>query len=642
MAHSKSTIVGALAAVCLAAVAVPAVAQEVSRVSPPAVQLSGLDTRWVAVLAAEGDASAESAAFEALLVAKAELGILEMPAHAAVLLRSADVAERAGQEARAELLRDRATALAPGAALPHFVRAGAAWREAPWSLRAIASEVVAGYARLDRSLAGRAAQGMLWRELLAWFGALFSTLFALAMVVRHGSRVSHDLRLALLRTLTLGQAGAIFVLAVAAPALILASPFGFVLCALAAVSLHVSLRERLVGVLTLGMLVLAPGLTGEYAALVAANRSGASRVVSAVVGPCDDRCTSLLETAHVRDGDANAAVARAWTLYKRGTPDQRRRAEPILEGLTLTRGAEASAEVLRGNIAFAAGDFDAAERHYLNSHGAAVNRTQRAAALYALYRVHAFEARREMAQEALAGALSEDEALVSELAYYDGRSQNRLLPVSPIPASVIADEIVEATDGVEVRRAADELLSPWYGAVPPRVTTPASAAVALLLLLGALASRSRLVSTRCERCATPVSRFVLEPAYDADRCVLCFQLEEARDELSAEQIDAREARVERWEAAAPNLSLAANIAAPGWGLVVSGWALRGAAVLAAFCAALALLLAASPAEQLPYCLGGIRVFDGHGIVAAGVLVVAYPLSLWWSSRAVASPGGDEA
>ena len=594
-----------------------------SLVSAPRVDFTVLDRRWAQFQSAGAGTERERDTLADFHETMLEIGLLELPAHALILMQQAAAAEGAGNRARAEELTDWAQQLAPGSPQPHFFRARQAFDDSPIALGAVSRHVRAGYRELGTTRAGSAAVGRQWRGIVVLGGLLFSLFFALALALRHGTAVAHDLRLALVKTLTLGQSTTLVALLIVAAPLLLWSPLAFILSTLVVCALHLTIRERVVGLLVLGLCAAAPILTEDEARLIAASDDSAALIVNAVVGPCNDRCDQLLKLAEERDGRDEAALVRAWNEYKRGTPDRLQRATELLEGLDLQGGVLSSAEVLLGNIAYADGDLEAAGEHYREAHANAVNATQRAVAHYALSRVHSAAERPELEQQSILASRAEDGEFVANYIEYIGRSQNRLLPVSPIPPEVLNTARSAERQQRTAEAAARELLRPWFGSIPPVVAQTIAGAVACLLLIGIAGRRMRLVSRRCTRCATPVSRWVLDQAFLSSLCILCFQLERAATHLRREQREVRRERIERWSEAAPKLTLAANLLAPGAGLLIAGWTVTGALFAAIYGSAIAILLADSVADATPYTLPGSALFDGRSAAAAVLLAIAF-------------------
>ncbi len=602
-------------------------ARETTRLSPPSVDISALDTRWQVLREASPGTDAEARAFNALLTSAVELGLMDLPGHSLVLLQEAAVAHAAGDDARADQLREWAATLSPGSAQPFFFDARRAWEQHPWDVPGITATLAEAYGRLNTSLAGRAALGMRWRALRIFSSVMFVLALALVLAFRHGSVLAYDLRVAAQKTLTLRQSAALSALLFLAPAAIVWSPLIFVLTVIVLTAPHFSWRECLVTVAALGLCILVPSGTEEYARLMAANEGNAARVISAVVSPCDERCVGQLDDRIARLGDENAALAKAWGHYRRGTHTQRRLAAELLEGRTFSPAAQASAEVLRGNLAYVVDDPGGAEAHYLRAHDLAVTSTQRAAALFNLYRLHSADGRRAAAEEALSSALREDSALVNRQVDFRGRSQNLILAVSPTLSDVMADELLTATDRPVIEDATRELLRPWYGALDVAATRSAVGGAVIWVALWGLLGRFRWTSIRCRECATPVSRYVSMPAYRERRCVLCYQFRSIPAVLTQDQRRAREERSERWEVFWEQLELLTTIAFPGAGQLGVGRTLVGTLLLAAVCVGAVAVALPGYGLVVPYSIGAGSLFDGRFQAGAAVLGLAYVVSV---------------
>ncbi len=597
-------------------------------VSLPSVQLHAVDAAWTAFAQAEAGSEEQARLFEQFRSHAAEVGVLELDSHAVALLLEAAAALDAGDSARATIALDYASELAPMLPQVEFLSAHAARVAAPWRLDRVLSHAGRGLARMSESPTGRAAVRAQAIACALMLAALFAVLFAGTVVVRHGSRVAHDLRLLLRRGPTLSHASALVALAVVIPALLWWSPQLFVTCALIVVSAHLAWKERVVALLLLALAVAAPSLALRIGVLTEQSLVDRTDYTGAVAARCGTQCVEHLD-ASIAAGDERSRVARAWVHYKTGTEDQHRRALTLLDEATLSPDVLASAALLRGNVLFANGDLEGAATRFEESRDAAQSRTQRAAALVNLYRVEVAQGHQGTAQQVAADAEQTAGDFVRDYFSYQGTSQNRLLAISPLaprPVTVDADSTI-------ARSLASRRLAPWLGSVPVGWGLVGLVVAAICVLLGGWAQRRQLVSQRCTRCATPVSRFVLAPAFEAKLCVLCYQLEVARDGLRAPQIFAREERIADWRESAPRLVRIANAAAPGAGLLSAGWTLTGAGVLALFCGGVALLVVPQAATQMALSVRPELAVDGANWVAGGGILLAYVLAFALSGRA---------
>lgn len=622
-----SRFVQTLVFAAAALLALPIAAQDAPRLTPPTVQNAAAAGLWSDVLA-HGVQNAEGArAYTEFRTAMAELGVREMPAHAAVLLGQAAEQLERGERAAAESLRDRAEELAPRSAEPRFFAAYIRWRTEPWNVPAIVRESAAGVAAMTSSVRG----GFAWRAqaltLLLLASCLFALLASLGIVVAHGGRVAHDLRLVLRRGPTVPQSTALVGVAVFAPAVLFWSPLLFVASAWAVTFAHLRRSERVVGVLVAAFLALTPSIADRTVVAVLGAPGGETSVN--IERPCGVRCVEQLD-AQSAHGDVAAQVARAWVHYLGGNADQRRRAAAALEAMTASEvspGVAASLRVLRGNLSFAEGDLDAAETSYRDAYEVAVSNRQRAAAMLNLYRVYSAQGLEGSAQEAMSAARRFDAALAEEAERYTGTSQNRLLAsAAPVPAMVPPDPDSRA-------QAIARLTDAWVGAVPLTMSPLLAILVVLLIALGIVPAVRQWTSRRCACCASPVSRFVLTPAYDAARCVLCFQLDTARHEMRARRVRAREERIEAWVEAAPKLGWIANIAVPGLGLLAAGWTVTGSLASALFGFGIACWLVPGAAVSQPYALTEGAGFDGFSVLGGLCVAVAYAVALGLTPRA---------
>jgi tetratricopeptide (TPR) repeat protein len=601
-------------------------------VTSPAVTVATFDQRWERFVAESPGTEAHERAFGELVSAARELGIERAPTHAIVVLQQAAAARERGEVAVANGLEVMSEQLAPDLAEARFYHARVAWETAPWRVGDVADALVAGYRSGVASPTGRSIFSV-WRfRVSGWALSLFALLLAVGLCVRHIGRLAHDVRLLLFRAPTLGQARAIVGLVVIGVPALAGSPALFVGLSVFAFAAYLGYRERLVALMALAVVMSAPVLEARHAAALLDASVHLARPMRAITGPCDDVCVARLESM----GDEPVALlARAWVAYRRGGPDGRAHALELLAGLEPGGGVGASAATLRGNIAYVEGDYTDAELRYREAFEHAEDRRQRAVASYGLYRTYQQLDSRESAQSALRVALDEDSPHVNRYLDSTSRSQNLHLAISPVPAHAIAASVSERE---APGRDASGGLSAWYGSVPVRITQAVALVALASLAIGIGVRRRAIVSERCRECATPISPFVLQSAYDERTCVLCHQLSASADALTRDQLDARRERVERWREAAPKLALAANLAAPGLGALVSGKAFRGAFFLVMFAVAVALLVVQSPVERLPLSLGSVRGFGGQWQVAVLLLLLAYPGAL--VATALRSIGGE--
>ena len=324
-------------------------------IEAPAITLAALDARWEIYRDSAPASDQESQNFESLRNTVRELGMLSLPAHSLVLLQEADEAVQNGDAARAEALREMAASLSPESAQPDYLRARIVFEDAPWNGAQLTSELQRAYFSFYATPSGRLAINMQLRALALTVGILFALLFSVTVLFRHGGLLAHDLRILARKAITIPQARVLVGLLAVAPALVLWSPVTLVLAALLLSAAYMDWGERLVSLCVVAFLVVAPTLTEQYARFVAATEQGTAVVAGAIQSPCDERCRTQLQARIRYRSDDLAALALSWVEYRSGAPEDHATALSRLQGRELSGAMLSSAELLRGNIAFAGG-----------------------------------------------------------------------------------------------------------------------------------------------------------------------------------------------------------------------------------------------------------------------------------------------
>lgn len=597
----------------------------------PAVELSSLDTRWRIMRRAEPGSADEAAAMQSLQRTAIELGLTELPAHSLVLLQEADAANQSGDVGRAETLKTWAEELSPLSAQPAFFDARVSWETRPYDVARIVGHLGRAYRSMHGSLAGATAIGMIWRRAAVEAIAGFSLLLIVLLLIRYAAPIALDVRVRTGRAITLAQGHTLIVLVALTTSLVWNSPFALVCVGVALAAFHAGWLERALLALVVAGLVGIPMLAHDYALLVSANESSNSRVVAAIVAPCDARCVGQLDRLE-QQGNANATLALAWVSYRRGTRSAHADALARLDVVDASEAVQvsalrSSAAALRGNIAFSQGDSLSAETHYRTAHEHAATATQRAAALLGVYRAQLSLGQRDVASDTLNLALRADDRLVQRHLEATSRTQNAVLAVSPLPASVLTTRALSEGDSRLADDATEELLSAWYGAVAVRYTVPIAGGLAFLLLLGALAKRQHWVARRCTRCGSPTHRWILADAYDRALCALCYPLIAAAGRLTYAQRRAREYRIQRWGTKTRIGAWVADVLVPGAGHFCEGRTALGLLPLLLGTATVLLALLDTTPLSIPYALGSDRLFTGQLPLAILTAMVAWGIAL---------------
>lgn len=590
-----------------------------------------LDDRWRVLRQTAPGSPDEEQAFLSFERTALDLGYVDLPAHALALLLEAETARRAGDVGRASVLRTRAAQIAPTSPQPAFFRARLAADEGPASVVPMTRYLSRAYQRLGQTVAGHLALQTFGRELAGIAFLVFAMLFGLVAALRAIGPAALDVRLLSARTLTLGHARTLVVLLLIAPAAVLWSPWLALLGLFVLSAPYLRFGARALSVMILGGIMSLPLVMQDTVRLLASPVAATETALSAMVGPCDATCARTLASA-TATGDSVARLAEAWVAYRRGTPSGLEAAQVLLGDEVWSEAEASSASLLAGNIAFNQDRVDAAEHAYLRAFEMAHTSTQRAAALFNLYRLGLHVGAREAAQTSLDQAMQLDSPLVDRYLRHQARSQNLMLAIAGVPASALTDSIGAATDLELADRASAELFARAIGRLPPALTGPIALGVAGWMLLWALLSRMRWTATRCLRCGHGSSRFVSREAFSKLRCAPCMELQHGAGSLSIAERKWREERIERWERWTGTLGLLSVVLAPGTAALAAGYAFRGAGILALTAMAAGLVLVDPTPLSVPYALGSGTQFDGRLPVAAALyacaVLLAAALAAW--------------
>ncbi|HEX9052379.1 MAG TPA: hypothetical protein VF841_17765 [Anaeromyxobacter sp.] len=508
------------------------------RIVPVQTSFAELMAHWAERRTAqrEADPARAEAAEKALLAAKRELAIENLPALAASELRESRHALASNLPAEAVAHARVAVELAPD--LPDTYLALARARLSAEPGKPGAALLAAADALGAAAREPHAVRAFLGDLAAAAFAAILTAALAtvLVLVVRRLRLFLHDFHhLPLVRGTAYVQGSFLGVVLLALPIVLGLGPLAAAAVALAAVWLYLGLAERIVGSVALLALVALPWATGAVASATAWTGTLAEQVHAIEQGALSDADAKEIAA---RFGDASAPAPILAALGRH----HKRRGE-LDEALRFYRAAAAAdarapeLQVNIGNVLFLRGDLEGAKAAYLAATDQAGSDLRvLGAAHYDLSKLYLRTT--DMEKSAAAREKAEREAgdFLRRFGSDDDFSANRYLVDVPVPRAKLA--ALAAGDG------APDALAAWLrdriaGALP-RALWPwgALGLLAALWIAGLALGRRIGVSTPCERCGRPACRRCDGSAgAECGQCVNVFArrgVVDARDRLRKE------------------------------------------------------------------------------------------------------------
>lgn len=548
------------------------------RIVPVAITHAELMRRWAQRRGAlrDGDPARADAAAEALLAARRELGIENLPTLAVAEVRAASRALAAGLTAAAVAHAELAVALAPDLPDGHLALARARLAESPAKpARALAP---AREAALAAARDPQTRRAFLADVLAAALAAAVTAAVAviLLLLARRLPLLVHDFHhLPLVRGTAPIQAGFLVIVLLALP---LAFGLGlFITLAVLALAawLYLSRAERAIVTAALAAMLAVPWAAGAAVRLTAWSGTLAERIHAVEHGAASDEDAAALAAA------ADGAPPPAPVHAALGRLAKRR--GDLAAALRHYRAAAEADErapelsVNAGNALLLQGDLEGARAAYLaaTDRGAG-NPLVLGAASYGLSKLYL----RTSDMERSAAARDRAEALAGAFLRAHGSdddfSANRFVVDVPV-AEARLTALARADGAAERVRAWTE---GRVGGAIPRGALPWAGAglLALLWALAALAPRMR-PAFACEGCGGPACRRC-GPSSEV-RCGQCVNAFERRGIVDARDRLRKEAQVRRHARAEALTTRILAVVGGGAGQLWSGAPVRGAAFLVA-------------------------------------------------------------
>ena len=581
---------------------------------------------WADYVAADAasDPAGKARALREIRRARMERNVESLDRVGLALVAHAFAKLQDGKRDDAEQELHAAVALAPGLPDAHAGLSLALLRKGPL---AIASSLDASVAGVRAFLAtGRGSRNA--RDLLT-FGALLASLaaawaIAAALLVRHGGLLLHDIEEWLGPAHHHSASLALFLLLLLLPVATFQGWGWLPLWWLALLFSYFEVRERaLTLVLALSALLVGPAVAlGEERLRTARNPLYHAALATTESVP-DDVAIASLEAALQQDRADRDLVYLVGAARKKSG-----RYEEAAELYRQALAADPQDAIARNNLAnleFARGAYDAASARYR----AGTSSTQPAVAATSYYNLSLAHLQKFDYQAYGAAKSSADRIAPGLVADYD-RWKFDTGEYAAVDLGLQREQVWAKFAGAESGVAARNLLQ---GETRARTGVRAGAllnrfvvSLAIFALAGFLVVRWRgrkAFTLHCRRCGTAFCRLCHLGQVSRGLCSQCYHLFVVRDGVSAPVRNRKMAEVQRFDARRERLVRLLSAVSPGAGQIYGGWALRGAALVAAWYGILGLLAASRvvPFTEVPRALAPPWAPIGAAIALVALWVV---------------------
>ena len=533
---------------------------------------------------------------------------------------------REGQLDKAEEEFRAALDLDPYLADAHFGLALAARRRGATGFLAATRYSVSGLTARLRSMTGQHYFGALMVPAGLLTLLITVTVVSTALLLRYGTLLLHDLeeRLGSDRR---GLARGGFALLVVLPVVAMQGWGWLPLWWLALLFLYMSAAERVVaGVLLLSTMTLLPLLHVIDERLETARNPLFGAGLAAIEGGPDPRATALLEAAHDAHPKDRDLVYLAAALYKKG--GRYDDASAAYTALLQQNTNDAYALNNLGNLAFAAGEFQAAIPRYEQALATEPSANVAATLYYNLSQAHYQKFEPQQASEARSQANRLD---AEQVRVYDSLWKYDFADVwAVVDLRLTPEELWRKFHGLSSGIALDNLagsgagpgsLGAFLGGLPNRF----AAALVVLGIAILLLSRwrgDRAFTMRCVKCGTPFCRRCHIGPASSGLCTQCHHLFVVRDGVSGPARNQKLLEVQKEDSKRELVFRVLSLISPGAGHVYARRILSGLAFVLAWAALLSLALVAGlllPVTDAPSMLAPSWGWIAGGTGAAGGL-----------------------
>jgi Flp pilus assembly protein TadD len=541
----------------------------------------------------------------------------------------------AGQRDEAEEAFRAAVDLAPGLPDAHAGLALALLKKGPLGVVPSIEEAVAGVSEFVPTGRGslRAADLATVAGLLAALGMAWAV--AVALLLRHGGLLLHDLEEWLGPAQSRSASRALFLLLLLLPVATFQGWGWLSLWGLALLFAYFDWRERALALLLLAAgLAVGPAVASLEARLRTARNPLFQAALAAVeTAPGPAAIARLEEAARADPEDRDLAYLLGAALRRAGRYAD---ASELYRQVLARDPSDAFARNNLANIEFAHGGYEAARALYRVGTEGAAAREVAATSYYNLSLVHLQKFEYQAYGEAKSNADRLAPGLVAD--YDRWRYDTRDYAVVDLGLTLddVRDKFAGAETGVAVRNVArGGRRGGGAGALAASLANRFAAAVAVFALAAFLVGRwrgAKAFTLHCARCGAPFCRFCHLGQASGNLCTQCYHLFVVRDGVSGPARNRKMGEVQLAERRRGRVFRVLSVLSPGAGQVYGGWTLRGAVLLAAWYSVLGLVVAGQVA---PFTDVPRRLSPPWAPVAAGLALVAV-----WLVANRFRPGGE--
>jgi Tfp pilus assembly protein PilF len=594
---------------------------------------NSFEALWGAFRKAEAAGEAEKArgALEEIRRLRVERNIRSLEEIALVFVARGVAALSRGDRAQAEEEFGRAISVDPQLPDGYFGRASSEVRSLPFGIVPAMKDVISGTtARLSTS-PGRYD----WFVLFVAVGCLSifatTTVLAIAMLVRHGSLLLHDLEESFAatrgRAFALGVYGVLLLLP-----LVTFQGFAWLpLWWLALLFIYASRVEKIVTALALAASVSVGPLIKTLEGQVLAMRNPLFRAtILSVEGGPDRRAITDLEAATRKFKDDRDLLYLLALQYKKaGQYDD---AGAVYKDILRSDDKDEIALNNLGNLEFARSEFPAAISRYMLAQKAAEGKADNSATIYynlSLAHLQKFE--RQDADEArskadlIAGGLTRSYDVLWK---YETKNENAVVDLGLTQDQAWA-KFLNTPDGVGIKNIAGRRAPGVDVAalVPSLVNRFAGFVVVFALVVFALGRwrGPRMFTMRCLKCGTPFCKRCHLGAAPAGLCTQCFHLFVVRDGVSGPARNQKLLEVQKEDERRERIFRALSLVSPGAGHLYAQKTVLGILFGLLWYSLLALALLAGrllPVTGAPAMLSGRWAL----VIGAALLLATYVIA----------------
>jgi Tfp pilus assembly protein PilF len=591
---------------------------------------AAFESLWAAYVRADraGDADNARRVFQEVRRLRVERNIESLPVVGLALVGQGKERLDKGERDRAEELFRSAIALAPRQPDGHFALATVAASRGPAGPLQAAEETLAGILAPLSTAEGRLRLAGLFTPVFLLAAFLTTAVFALAMVMRHGTLLLYDLR----ETLGAGRSRSVGLAFFAALLLLPVATFqgwGWLpFWWLAVLFVYLRPAEKAIALLlVVGAISVGPLVDGLEQKIETARNPLFWASVAAVETGADGRSMGQLEAAFKADpSDRDLLFLLASMYRKAGRYDD---VANLYRDVLRTDPQVGIAVNNLANLDFARGDFPAAIGRYKQAIEAAPPRAALATNFYNLSLAHLQRFEMQPADEALSQAKRLDAGLIAR---YDSLWKYDNGNYAVVDLGLGLDDVLAKfegrSQGVALKNVYKGATAPAPGASWPRAALTRFLGffgVFALAVLGLWLWRGRNLTTlRCLKCGAAFDRRSDRNAAAVGLCTQCYHLFVVRDGISAPARNKKLLEVQGEEERRGRVFRVLSILSPGAGQLYGQKAVLGIVLTFLWYVTISALFLTSrdPLSDAPSALARPWGYGGALLMLAGLFVAA--------------------